>query len=60
MQRVDGDNNDDNDIDDEYVGETKFVHELSRIMTEGEHLVTAVDADGNRIQQKFSIISNEN
>ena len=46
-------------IDDEYVGETKFVHELSRIMTEGEHLVTAVDADGNRIQQKFSIISNE-
>ncbi len=43
-------------IDKEYLGNTEHFHQMELNPPEGEHLLTLVDAEGNRVQQYFEII----
>lgn len=42
-------------IDDEYLGETKEIHEQSVLPSVGKHLITVVDEQGNEIKQWIEI-----
>ncbi len=44
-------------IDDSYVGMTNGSHQLSLYPSEGMHVLTLVDDNGNTVQRKFEIIS---
>ncbi len=44
-------------IDDAYVGMTNGSHQLSLYPSEGMHVLTLVDDNGNTMQRKFEIIS---
>ena len=43
-------------LDDEYIGETKSFHHFEFNPPKGKHLLTLVDIEGNRLQQKFEVI----
>ena len=46
-------------IDQEYIGTTKEFHDMELHPAIGKHLLTLVDQDGNRLEQRFEIISKE-
>ncbi|MEL6865168.1 MAG: penicillin-binding protein 1C, partial [Bacteroidota bacterium] len=46
-------------IDNEYVGQTQQFHQMEFNPSEGEHLLTVVDADGHQLQQYFEILKKE-
>ncbi len=46
-------------LDEEYLGQTQRFHEMELRPTAGKHLLTLVDAQGNRLSQYFEIISKE-
>lgn len=45
-------------LDNNYVGETRFIHELRLTPDRGKHTLTAVDADGNIASVSFTVGSN--
>jgi penicillin-binding protein 1C len=42
-------------LDDKYVGTTKYIHQIEISAEAGEHMLTAVDEDGNSIKCIFTI-----
>lgn len=46
-------------LDDTYLGETKRFHQKGISTTEGEHTITVVDEDGNRLEKRFKVIVTE-
>lgn len=42
-------------LDDSYMGETRYIHNLNIIPSRGRHTITAVDADGNTISTSINI-----
>ena len=42
-------------LDQEYVGETRFIHELRLAPSVGRHTLTCVDAEGNSVSVGFTI-----
>jgi penicillin-binding protein 1C len=45
-------------IDNEYLEETTEFHQIQFYANEGEHILTAVDEDGNMIKQKVNFLNN--
>ncbi|MEZ5514081.1 MAG: penicillin-binding protein 1C [Steroidobacteraceae bacterium] len=43
-------------LDDQYLGSTRGTHQLSLDLPAGPHVVTIVDADGNRAVRRFTIL----
>ncbi len=43
-------------LDEMYLGTTRYIHEIEIIAGAGNHLLTAVDEDGNSIKCSFTII----
>ncbi len=43
-------------LDDQFVGSTRTFHEMAFSPLPGTHLLTVVDADGNRLTQSFDIL----
>ena len=46
-------------LDNGYVGETQYLHQIRLIPPEGKHTVTAVDESGNTISVGFTIAANQ-
>lgn len=44
-------------LDNEYLGETKEFHQMQFSAIEGEHIITAVDEDGNSLKRKILFLS---
>ncbi|MFK7937301.1 MAG: penicillin-binding protein 1C [Saprospiraceae bacterium] len=44
-------------LDDEYLGETQYFHEMELQPATGKHRLTLVDEKGNRIEQEFTIVN---
>ena len=42
-------------LDNEYAGETQYLHQIRLIPPEGRHSVTAVDEEGNSVSVGFTI-----
>ena len=42
-------------LDQTYVGETRFLHELRLAPTPGKHTLTVVDGEGNTISVRFTV-----
>jgi penicillin-binding protein 1C len=42
-------------LDDTYLGETRFIHQMTLSPTPGKHTVTVVDGDGNSVSVGFSV-----
>ena len=42
-------------LDDGYVGSTRFLHRMRLLPDPGDHTVTVVDADGNSLSINFTI-----
>lgn len=42
-------------LDDEYMGETRFIHQTEILASEGTHVITVVDLKGNRAEARFTI-----
>jgi penicillin-binding protein 1C len=43
-------------VDEEFVGKTKGIHQIELSPSEGEHLLTLVDENGEKIIKKFKIL----
>ncbi len=43
-------------LDNNYVGETRFLHELRLVPSPGEHTLTVVDQDGNTAAVRFTVL----
>jgi len=43
-------------LDEEYLGETKDIHQMEMEPEKGKHLLTLVDEDGYKISQSFEVI----
>jgi penicillin-binding protein 1C len=43
-------------LDDEYLGTTKVFHKRALDIAAGPHVVTIVDADGNRLSRSFEVL----
>jgi len=43
-------------LDDEYLGSTQSFHKLSLDIAAGPHVVTIVDAEGNRLSRSFDVL----
>ena len=43
-------------LDDQYLGETRAIHQMEFIAREGWHILTLVDTDGNILEKQFEII----
>jgi penicillin-binding protein 1C len=43
-------------LDETYIGTTQFIHQLEMQAGSGNHVLTAVDEDGNMIRCQFSVI----
>jgi penicillin-binding protein 1C len=43
-------------LDKQYIGTTKFIHQVEIMAEPGEHVLTVVDEDGNSIKCGFSIM----
>lgn len=46
-------------LDNEYAGQTRFIHQLNLTPAPGRHSVTVVDTDGNTISVGFTIADND-
>jgi len=44
-------------LDNKYISTTRFIHQAEILASAGEHVVTAVDEDGNSIKCRFEITS---
>ncbi len=42
-------------LDNEFIGTTKTIHQMAVLPTIGEHILTAVDASGNRLSVSFGV-----
>jgi penicillin-binding protein 1C len=42
-------------LDNEFIGTTKTIHQMAVLPTIGEHILTAVDASGNRLSVTFGV-----
>lgn len=42
-------------MDSEYIGKTRYLHQLTQIPTAGRHTLTVVDAEGNSLSLSFTI-----
>lgn len=40
-------------LDDTYLGTTSDFHQMGISTTEGDHVITVVDEEGNRMERKF-------
>jgi penicillin-binding protein 1C len=45
-------------LDNEYLGETKYIHQMTLAPAVGKHTVTVVDAAGNTLSIGFTIVPN--
>lgn len=43
-------------LDETYIGTTQFIHQLEMLTGSGNHILTAVDEDGNMIRCGFTVI----
>ncbi len=43
-------------LDDTYLGTTRYIHQIEMVTGAGNHVLTAVDEDGNSISSSFSVI----
>lgn len=43
-------------LDDQYIGQTIGYHQMALNPTPGKHVLTLVDADGNRLQTRFEVL----
>jgi penicillin-binding protein 1C len=43
-------------LDEKYLGTTRYIHQTEILAGKGDHVLTAVDEDGNTISCSFSII----
>jgi penicillin-binding protein 1C len=43
-------------LDESYIGTTRFIHQLEFLAARGNHVLTAVDEDGNTIRCGFVVI----
>jgi penicillin-binding protein 1C len=43
-------------LDDIYIGETKDYHQMALNPSPGKHILTLVDANGNRLQSRFEVL----
>jgi penicillin-binding protein 1C len=43
-------------LDETYIGTTRFIHQIEMLAESGNHILTAVDEDGNTIKCGFTII----
>ena len=43
-------------LDDKYIGSTRFIHQIEIFAGSGNHVLTAVDEDGNTIKCGFTVI----
>jgi penicillin-binding protein 1C len=46
-------------LDDKYLGTTKSIHQIEILTQPGDHVLTAVDEDGNKISCSFTITGKE-
>jgi penicillin-binding protein 1C len=46
-------------LDERYIGRTKGSHRMAFEVESGEHVMNIVDADGNRIQHRFEVMTRE-
>lgn len=46
-------------IDNEYIGETKFIHQMTILPPEGRHTVTVVDEKGNSLSVGFNVLQRD-
>jgi penicillin-binding protein 1C len=44
-------------LDDRFAGSTRYLHQLVVDLDPGDHQVTVVDADGNRLTRRFAVIA---
>jgi len=44
-------------LDDTYIGTTRYIHQIEMAAASGNHILTAVDEDGNSIKCSFFIVS---
>lgn len=47
-------------IDQEYIGTTKYIHQIGIHPEQGEHILTLVDESGNMLQKKIEILAKKN
>ena len=43
-------------IDDRYVGDTRYIHQIEVDIPEGKHVLTVVDDEGNTLRQVFQVV----
>jgi len=43
-------------LDDNYLGETSLIHQLELLASEGWHILTLVDSDGNILMKRFEVV----
>ena len=46
-------------LDNEYVGQTRFIHQMNMVPSPGKHSVTVVDESGNTLSVGFTIAENK-
>lgn len=46
-------------VDDRYLGLTRDVHQMEVQLSEGRHVLTLMDADGNMLKQAFGVVGRE-
>jgi penicillin-binding protein 1C len=47
-------------LDENYIGTTKYIHQIELTAGKGEHLLTAVDEDGNTVRCHFTVTGRNN
>ena len=47
-------------IDQEYIGTTKYIHQIGICPEQGEHILTLVDESGNMLQKKIEVLARKN
>lgn len=45
-------------LDENYLGETRLIHQMEVIPPEGKHTLTLVDSDGNFLEKQFEVVAN--
>ena len=43
-------------LDNRYLGSTQFIHQMTVNPERGEHVITAVDSDGNTLSVRVTVI----
>jgi penicillin-binding protein 1C len=47
-------------LDDQYVGKTTYFHQLNLRPSQGWHLLSVVDQEGNQLQKRLMVVENRN